>query len=221
MTQNIYDDPQFFEGYGRLPRSVAGLDGAPEWPALRALLPDLHGRKVLDLGCGYGWFCRWARENGAVDILGIDVSEKMLARAAATTQDKAIRYQRADMEQLELPAAAFDLVYSSLALHYVKDLERLMAQVHRSLAPGGSLVLHDTLGAGLVAGRCRPQNLAGRRLSRRGAAFDRLAGEGRHQAAPHRRDLSQHAAAARLRLGTYRGVGPKRGTDQRAPRSRR
>ena len=41
MTQNIYDDPQFFEGYGRLPRSVAGLDGAPEWPALRALLPDL------------------------------------------------------------------------------------------------------------------------------------------------------------------------------------
>src|SRR5580704_17311742 len=121
MTQNIYDDPQFFEGYGRLPRSVAGLDGAPEWPALRALLPDLHGRKVLDLGCGYGWFCRWARENGAADILGIDVSEKMLARARATTQDKAIRYQRADMEQPELPAAAFDLVY-------------------RSLVPGGSLV---------------------------------------------------------------------------------
>ena len=104
MTQNIYDDPQFFEGYGRLPRSVAGLDGAPEWPALRALLPDLQGRKVLDLGCGYGWFCRWARENGAADILGIDVSEKMLARARATTQDKAIRYQRADMEQPELPA---------------------------------------------------------------------------------------------------------------------
>jgi ubiquinone/menaquinone biosynthesis C-methylase UbiE len=64
----------------------------------------------------------------------------MLARARATTRDKAIRYQRADMEQLELPAAAFDLVYSSLALHYVKDLDRLMAQVHRSLVPGGSLV---------------------------------------------------------------------------------
>src|SRR5207302_801696 len=114
--------------------------GASEWPALLALLPDLQGRKVLDLGCGYGWFCRWVREKGAADILGIDVSEKMLARAAATTQDKAIRYERADMEQLELPAAAFDLVYSSLALHYVKELERLMAQVHRSLAPGGSLV---------------------------------------------------------------------------------
>jgi SAM-dependent methyltransferase len=140
MTQNIYDDPQFFEGYGRLPRSVEGLDGAPEWPALRALLPDLHDRKVLDLGCGYGWFCRWARQSGAADILGIDVSEKMLARAAATTRDEAIRYQRADMEQLELPAETFDLVYSSLALHYVKELNRLMAQVHRSLVPGGCLV---------------------------------------------------------------------------------
>jgi ubiquinone/menaquinone biosynthesis C-methylase UbiE len=87
MTQNIYDDPQFFEGYGRLARSVAGLDGAPEWPALRALLPDMRGRKVLDLGCGYGWFCRWARQNVAADVLGIDVSAKMLAQAAATTQD--------------------------------------------------------------------------------------------------------------------------------------
>ena len=47
MTQNIYDDEQFFEGYSRLPRSVEGLDGAPEWPALRALLPDLCGLDVL------------------------------------------------------------------------------------------------------------------------------------------------------------------------------
>ncbi len=85
MAQNIYDNDEFFAGYARLPRSVAGLDGAPEWPALRALLPDLRGCRVLDLGCGYGWFCRWAREAGAAAVLGIDVSEKMLARARADT----------------------------------------------------------------------------------------------------------------------------------------
>jgi ubiquinone/menaquinone biosynthesis C-methylase UbiE len=141
MTQNIYDDDAFFEGYSRLPRSVEGLDGAPEWPALRAMLPDLHGRKVLDLGCGFGWFCRWARGQGAAQILGIDVSEKMLARARTATQDSAITYARADMEQLELTPGSFDLVYSSLALHYVEHLDRLMAEVHRSLAPGGSLVI--------------------------------------------------------------------------------
>ena len=141
MTQNIYDDEEFFAGYSRLRRSIEGLEGAPEWPALRALLPDLRGRNVLDLGCGFGWFCRWAQQQGAARVLGIDVSEKMLARGRATNQHPAIiTYTRADMEQLDLPAGSFDLVYSSLALHYIEDLTRLMAQAYRSLVPGGRLV---------------------------------------------------------------------------------
>jgi 2-polyprenyl-3-methyl-5-hydroxy-6-metoxy-1,4-benzoquinol methylase len=100
MTQNIYDRKEFFEEYSRLPRSVEGLAGAPEWPALRSMLPDLRGLKVVDLGCGFGWFCRWARENGAAQVLGIDVSEKMLQRAQAQTRDAAIAYTRADLEHL-------------------------------------------------------------------------------------------------------------------------
>jgi ubiquinone/menaquinone biosynthesis C-methylase UbiE len=140
MTQNIYDDEEFFNGYSRLRRSVEGLDGAPEWPALHALLPDLSGCSVLDLGCGFGWFCRWARQQGAAHVSGIDVSEKMLARGRAATADPAITYTRADMEQLELPAGSFDVVYSSLALHYVEHLNGLMSQIYRSLVPGGALV---------------------------------------------------------------------------------
>ena len=105
MTQNIYDDEDFFREYSLLPRSVAGLDAAPEWPALRALLPDLDGLTVVDLGCGFGWFCRWVREQGAASVLGIDTSEKMLARAIAATGDPAMTYTRADMEWLELPFA--------------------------------------------------------------------------------------------------------------------
>jgi ubiquinone/menaquinone biosynthesis C-methylase UbiE len=140
MTQNIYDNEEFFEAYSRLPRSVEGLDGAPEWPALRALLPELRGLKVLDLGCGFGWFCRWARQQGAAHVLGIDVSKKMLARARATTQDTAITYTRADMEHLELPPEFFDVVYSSLALHYIEHLNELMSALYRSLGAGGRLV---------------------------------------------------------------------------------
>ena len=140
MSQNIYDDEEFFAGYSRLRRSVEGLDGAPEWPALRALLPDLRGCKVLDLGCGFGWFCRWARQQGAAHVLGIDVSEKMLTRGRAATRDPAITYIRADLEHLELQAETFGVVYSSLALHYVENLSGLISQVHRSLVPGGSLV---------------------------------------------------------------------------------
>jgi ubiquinone/menaquinone biosynthesis C-methylase UbiE len=140
MTQNIYDNAEFFEGYSRLRRSVEGLDGAPEWPALRALLPDPRGLKVVDLGCGFGWFCRWARQSGVAQILGIDVSEKMLARARAATEDAAITYTEADMEHLELPKESFNLVYSSLALHYVEHLNDLVSVVYRSLVPGGNFV---------------------------------------------------------------------------------
>ncbi|MGY3146402.1 2-polyprenyl-3-methyl-5-hydroxy-6-metoxy-1,4-benzoquinol methylase [Bradyrhizobium sp. USDA 3397] len=58
MAQNIYDNPDFFAGYSQLPRPVHGLDVAPEWPEIRAMLPDLVGKRVVDLGCGFGWASR-------------------------------------------------------------------------------------------------------------------------------------------------------------------
>jgi SAM-dependent methyltransferase len=140
MTQNIYDNESFFAAYSGLPRSVEGLDGAPEWPTLRAMLPEVSGRRAVDLGCGFGWFCRWARQNGAASVLGLDVSEKMLDRAQAETDDPAIAYQRADLERLDLPGASFDLAYSSLALHYLENLRGTLQVAYRALAPGGRLV---------------------------------------------------------------------------------
>lgn len=140
MAQNIYDDPHFFAGYSRLGRSVHGLEGAAEWPAMRAMLPDPRGLSVVDLGCGFGWFCRWARQSGAAGVLGIDVSENMLTRARADTGDAAIEYRRADLETLELAPGTYGLAYSSLALHYVADVARLYAAVRLALVPGGSFV---------------------------------------------------------------------------------
>ncbi|HLY78865.1 MAG TPA: class I SAM-dependent methyltransferase [Caulobacteraceae bacterium] len=140
MTQNVYDQPAFFDAYSRMRRSVEGLDGASEWPAVRALIPDLRGRSVVDLGCGYGWFCRWAREQGAARVVGLDVSERMLAVARGAGVDTAISYELADLETVSRPAGAFDLAHSSLAFHYVEDAARLYAQIRRGLSPGGRLV---------------------------------------------------------------------------------
>lgn len=140
MTQNIYDDPQFFQGYSQMARSIDGLDAAPEWPALKAMLPPMQGVKVVDLGCGYGWFCRWASEQGVQSVLGLDVSEKMLEKARGTTSNSNIRYERADLEHLDLPVASFDLAYSSLALHYIKDLPGLFSNLHAALKPGACFV---------------------------------------------------------------------------------
>ena len=80
------------------------------------------GRRVVDLGCGFGWFCRWAREAGAAEVLGVDVSEKMLERARFDDYPMpAITYALADLARSSCRVARFDLAYSSLALHYIED----------------------------------------------------------------------------------------------------
>ena len=139
MAQNIYDRTDFFAGYSQLRRSIDGLDGAVEWPSVRSLLPDVAGFRIVDLGCGFGWFCRWAKEQGAAEVLGLDMSEKMLSRARSWP-GAGIRYEVSDLERFELSPTRFDLAYSSLALHYVENLAQLFATVHGALVPGGCFV---------------------------------------------------------------------------------
>ena len=106
------------------------------------MLPDLTGKSVVDLGCGYGWFCRAARELGASEVTGVDISEKMLARAAELTADPQIHYQRSDLDALKLDESSLDLVYSSLALHYLPELDTLFAGSARAQARRQAGVFH-------------------------------------------------------------------------------
>lgn len=78
---NIYDNDEFFDRYSEMARSKAGLAAAGEWHQLKPLFPRLDGKSVLDLGCGYGWHCRFSREQGAARVLGIDLSGKMIREA--------------------------------------------------------------------------------------------------------------------------------------------
>jgi SAM-dependent methyltransferase len=73
-------------------------------------------------------------------VVGIDRSARMLDRARAEP-DPTISYQLADLDAVTLDPGRFDLVYSSLALHYVDDLDHLIGRVHRCLVPGGVLVV--------------------------------------------------------------------------------
>lgn len=140
MTQNIYDKAEFFENYMQLPRQVLGLDGAPEWPSTRLMLPEIKGKRIVDLGCGAGHVCRWMREQGASSVLGIDISTNMIARAEKETDDLNIQYQIKDLETLNLPEASYDLAFSSLTFHYIKDFNRLIKMIYQSLVPGGNFV---------------------------------------------------------------------------------
>ena len=138
--QNIYDDPAFFAGYSGLERFGKGWERAAEHADLLALLPDTRGRRVLDLGCGVGQLAQHLAQAGAREVIGIDVSERMLALARAEWAHPQVTYRGESIEAAAFPAARFDLVVSSLALHYVDDYAGVVARIAAWLAPGGILV---------------------------------------------------------------------------------
>ena len=141
MKQNIYDDPNFFAKYSKMPRSTGGLDNAGEWSAFQTLLPNLRGKRLLDLGCGFGWHCRYARQQGARSVVGVDLSEQMLAHAIKTTNDPGVEYQQSAIEDIDFSANAFDVVLSSLAIHYVEHFDLVCQKISQCLVANGTFVM--------------------------------------------------------------------------------
>lgn len=147
MAQDVpqYDRPNFFTAYLTLPRQQKGHDGAPEWPTLRDMIETVTDQQVLDLGCGLGWFTRYVIEAGAAQVDAADISNKMIEKAEELTASELgskIKYEVADLNEVELKTGVYDLVYSSLRFHYLSNesFTRLLKQIYGSLKPGGRLV---------------------------------------------------------------------------------
>jgi len=121
-------------------RSKNGLEGAGEWHELKNMLPDFKDKRVLDLGCGFGWHCRYAVENGARSVIGIDISQKMLSEAKSKTKCGNIEYICMPIEDIDFPEESFDVVISSLALHYIKSFEDVLDRVYKCLSRGGDFI---------------------------------------------------------------------------------
>jgi len=149
---NVYDDRSFYEAYAQMPRSRDGLKAAGEWHQLQPLFPPLRGKTVLDLGCGYGWHSRYAAEQGAQTVLGIDLSERMIDEAKRRNAADNITYRVCSMEGYEYPESVYDLVISNLALHYIADLDPVFEKVFQTLKPGGIFLFnieHPVFTAGI------------------------------------------------------------------------
>ncbi|WP_347216570.1 class I SAM-dependent methyltransferase [Chryseobacterium sp.] len=104
------------------------------------MLPDFKGKNVLDLGCGFGWHCRYAIENGAKSVMGIDLSEKMLTRAQEINKLEGILYERRALEGLDYPAKQFDIILSSLTLHYIESFDTMAQNIYQWLTSGGYFI---------------------------------------------------------------------------------
>jgi len=139
MNNNPYNNKAFFVKYSGMRRSIMGLEGAGEWKTLEKMLPSFKGKRILDLGCGFGWHCHYAIEHGAASVIGVDISEKMLAVAKEKTSKK-IKYTCKSIEDIKFPKDSIDMVISSLAFHYLESFEDIIKNVSVWLTNGGDFV---------------------------------------------------------------------------------
>jgi len=140
MKQNIYDHSQFFEGYRKLRESNSGLNDVLEQPALRGLLPRLEGQRVLDIGCGMGQFVAYCAQQGAKHVVGADISNKMIEYANQNNKGENTEFICSAIEDLQFENQSFDLIVSSLVLHYVKDYREVVSNIRRWLQIAGIFI---------------------------------------------------------------------------------
>lgn len=126
-------------------RYAAQIDERPwnalyERPTTLSLLPDVAGKDVLDAGCGPGWYADWLARQGAC-VVAVDCSRSMVELTGRRLGAR-VRVLQGDVRNLRglVLDEAFDLVLSSLALHYLDDLSEVFVEWARILRPGGALV---------------------------------------------------------------------------------
>ncbi|MEV7601120.1 class I SAM-dependent methyltransferase [Kitasatospora sp. NPDC089797] len=130
-----------FEGFKALPLIRYG-----EVPSVLGLVGDVRGRTVLDLACGTGFYSRELRRRGAAEVLGVDISTEMVsvARSFEQREPLGVRYEVGDVAELRPLERQFDVALAVQCLNYAEDraaLDRMCRAVHRSLRPGGELVV--------------------------------------------------------------------------------
>ena len=131
--QNIYDNATFFEGFKKIRENALNANNLFEIPALFSMMPDLKGKRVLDLGCGFGEHCKLFVDYGAEKVIGIDISSRMLEVARQENCDPKIVYINMPMENIAQINESFDVVVSSLALQYVEDFVGVVKNIYTLL----------------------------------------------------------------------------------------
>jgi SAM-dependent methyltransferase len=120
-------DPAAYAQNAGFVHELAG--GVVEW------LAPLAGERVLDLGCGDGQLTERLAESGAI-VTGADADPLMVEAAKL----RGLEVHHATAECLPFANGGFDAVFSNAALHWVRDQDAMMAEVHRVLKPGGRFV---------------------------------------------------------------------------------
>ena len=113
-----------------------------EVPYILELMGHVRGKRVLDAGCGGGFYSLWLSEKRA-KVLGIDGSEEMIkiAKNRASRKKLRARFLIGDVSDLKIEDGAFDLVLSTLVLMDVKKLDKAISELVRVTRNGGCIVI--------------------------------------------------------------------------------
>ncbi|MCC6613032.1 MAG: class I SAM-dependent methyltransferase [Anaerolineae bacterium] len=110
-------------------------------PAITALLPPVAGLRILDAGCGSGWYSERFLDAGAAHVTAIDVTPAFIAIARKRLGERATILRHDLREPLAFAAdASYDLVFSNLVFDYLPDLAPVLREIARVLVPGGTFV---------------------------------------------------------------------------------
>ncbi|GLQ76226.1 class I SAM-dependent methyltransferase [Vibrio penaeicida] len=112
-----------------------------ERPSTLALVGDVSGKAVLDLGCGSGEYANYFLTEGAASVTCVDVSQDMIDIVQSRFKNKVCAYSQ-DLS-VGLPYEendSADVVVCPLVVHYLKDLGAFFKEVTRVLKPGGVFV---------------------------------------------------------------------------------
>lgn len=139
LVPNPFLQAEFVERFARRRSATDSINMLVDEPAIGELLPSVVGKRVLDVGCGLGHMAWALAESGAKSVLAIDPSPAMVERAVRERAHSRVTYQVGFAEDLAAPDE-FDIVVSSMVMHFVPDMCRLAGTVHRLLVHRGVFV---------------------------------------------------------------------------------
>jgi SAM-dependent methyltransferase len=150
--ERFYHDDETVEQYlAHRHAEVLSPNLVMEEPAVVAEIGDVGGLRILELGCGDGTFAADCSGAGCSSYVGVDSSAPMIRRARQVAPGPGVDFVEERIETYRPPTAAFDLVVSRMALHYVADLAPVLGRVRDALVPGGRFVasvIHPVITAG-------------------------------------------------------------------------